>query len=114
MEAVALLNNDPERRAAFRKEQEEFAASLAKRAEIFMSEAKDANLAVCPYHSGFFIYVPTPTHEEAVQIFDLLAADNIFAVPLGAGLRIAICAVDDAKIYGMAAKFKAAYDKVCK
>lgn len=114
MEAVAFLNNDPERRAAFRKEQEEFAASLAKRADIFMSEAKEAGLTVCPYHSGFFIYVPTPTHEEAVQIFDLLAADNIFAVPLGAGLRIAICAVDDAKIYGMAAKFKAAYDKVCK
>ena len=48
-----------------------------------------------------------------MKIFDLLAEENIFAVPLGAGLRIAICAVDDAKIPGMAAKFKVAYDKVC-
>ncbi|MDO4281151.1 MAG: aminotransferase class I/II-fold pyridoxal phosphate-dependent enzyme [Peptococcaceae bacterium] len=114
MEAVTLLNSDDAHRSAFRKEQDEFAASLAKRSDIFMKEAKEVGLAVCPYHSGFFIFVPTPTHEDAVAMFDVLADENIFAVPLGAGMRIAICAVDDAKIPGMATKFKAAYDKVVK
>lgn len=114
MEAVTLLNTDPARRDAFRKEQDEFAASLQHRADIFMSEAAEVGLATCPYKSGFFIYVPTPTHEQAVAIFDKLAAQNIYVVPLGNGLRIAICAIDDAKIVGMAAKFKVAYDEVVK
>lgn len=114
MEAVTLLNNDPERRAAFRKEQDEFAASLQHRSDIFMNEAAEVGLPTCPYKSGFFIYVPTPTHEQAVEIFDKLAAQNIYVVPLGSGLRIAICAIDDDKIVGMAAKFKAAYDEVVK
>lgn len=96
------------------REQDEFAASLQHRADIFMGEAAEAGLQTCPYKSGFFIYVPTPTHEQAVEIFDKLAAQNIYVVPLGNGLRIAICAIDDAKIVGMAAKFKAAYDEVVK
>lgn len=114
MEAVTMLNTDPARREAFRKEQDEFAASLQHRADIFMGEAAEAGLPTCPYKSGFFIYVPTPTHEQAVEIFDKLAAQNIYVVPLGNGLRIAICAIDDDKIVGMAAKFKAAYDEVVK
>ena len=114
MEAVTLLNTDPEKRAAFRQEQKEFAASLAHRSDIFMKEAKEVGLHVCPYHSGFFIYVPTPTHEDAVAVFDILAKEDVFAIPLGSGLRIAICSVDDAKIPGMAAKFKAACDEVLK
>ena len=68
MEAVTMLNTDPARREAFRKEQDEFAASLQHRADIFMGEAAEAGLPTCPYKSGFFIYVPTPTHEQAVEI----------------------------------------------
>lgn len=114
MEAITLLNTDPARLEGFLKEQAEFAQSLADRAAIFTKEAAEVGLEVCPYHSGFFIFVPTPTHEDAVKMFDLLSEQNVFAVPLGNGMRIAICAVDDAMIPGMATKFKAAYDKVCK
>lgn len=111
MEAINHLANNPEKLAAFRQEQDDFAMSLARRSDIFMAEAKEVGLKVCPYHSGFFIYVPTENHEEAVKVFDILAAQNLFVVPLGEGLRIAICAVDDAQIPGMATKFKQALDQ---
>lgn len=112
MEAIIYLYNHPDKLAAFRQEQDEFAASLSKRAALFNEEALAVGLEVCPYQSGFFIYVPAKTHEEAVAVFEVLAAQNLFAVPLGAGLRIAICAVDDAKIPGMATTFKNAFDQV--
>ena len=46
------------------------------------------------------------------SICDKLHEDNIFAVPLAAGVRIAVCAVPLKKIAGMAAKVQAAMQAV--
>ncbi|MFR9293056.1 MAG: hypothetical protein ACLVKS_07775, partial [Peptococcus niger] len=61
---------------------------------------------ICPYHSGFFIYVPTKTHADAEALTKKVAEKDIFVVPLGKGVRIAICAIDIRQIKGMAKIFK--------
>lgn len=54
-----------------------------------------------PYVAGFFLSIPAKNPDA---ICDKLHEDNIFAVPLAAGVRIAVCAVPLKKIAGMAAK----------
>ena len=65
-----------------------------------------ADAALCsrllPVHSG----------KNPDAICDKLHEDNIFAVPLAAGVRIAVCAVPLKKIAGMAAKVQAAMQAV--
>ena len=106
------IYSDADRLAAFRAEQDDFSAQLAERAKIFMDEAKEVGLKTCPYHSGFFIYLPTETHEEAEKLTTYLSESEVFTVPLGEGVRIAICAIDKAQIVGMAQKCKDAADRL--
>lgn len=110
MEMIINLYSDPEKLAAFRKEQGEFADALANRAAVFTKEAEEVGLKICPYDSGFFIYVPTKDHEEAEQLAAKVREHDIFTVPLGDGVRIAICAIDEKQIAGMAKIFKEAED----
>ncbi len=108
METVIKLYSTPEKLAAFRDEQRAFADSLAKRAEVFTKEAKEVGLRICPYDSGFFIFVPTKDHAEAEALAAKVREKDIFTVPLGDGVRIAICAIDEKQIGGMAEIFKKA------
>lgn len=62
-----------------------------------------------PYVAGFFLSIPS---NDSDAVCNKLHEDNIFAVPLAAGVRIAVCAVPKHKIKGMAAKVKAAMDFV--
>jgi aromatic-amino-acid transaminase len=63
---------------------------LTERANVFIQEAEKANLRICPYKAGFFITIPCKNP-------DLVAAElqkeYIFAVPLGKGIRFAVCSV---------------------
>lgn len=110
MEAIAYIHATPERRQAFYDEVEEISAMLADRAKVFNDEAAQVGLKTCPYRAGFFVYLPTKTHEGAVQLVEDLQKDNIFLVPLGEGVRIAICAIDQDKIKGLATRCQKAID----
>jgi aromatic-amino-acid transaminase len=112
MEAIAAIAADPAKLAALRSEQEEFRAELAARADLFSQEAKDCGLKILPFVSGFFIYVPLPTHEVAVKVYEELTKKEIYVVPLGSGLRVAICSVGLNKIPGMAGAIKEACNTV--
>lgn len=90
-------------------EREEYRKSMEERAHIFITEAKEVDLEMCPYNAGFFITIPTTKAEEVAL---KLREDNIFLVALSKGLRIAICAVPAEKIKGMAAKIKKVIDEV--
>ena len=107
------INADPQRKAAFRAEQEQLRLSLLKRAELFMKEAKEIDLPVCPFDAGFFVTVPTVKAEEVAAE---LRKSDLFVVPLGdganAGLRVALCAIPEEKITGIPQKIKAALDAV--
>lgn len=63
---------------------------VKERADIFLKEAKKYNLKLCPYTSGFFISIPCNNPEEVAEE---LAKRNVFLVPMGKGLRFAICSV---------------------
>jgi aromatic-amino-acid transaminase len=113
MLVMERINQNPELKAAFRAEQEELRMSLLNRANLFIKEAAEVNLTVCPFDSGFFVTIPTLKAEELAAE---LRKDDIFMIPLGdganAGLRVALCALPEEKITGMAAKIKAAMDVV--
>ena len=62
-----------------------------------------------PYVAGYFLTIPAKNPDA---ICEKLHEENIFAVPLAAGVRIAVCAVPVRKIKGMAAKVLAAMQAV--
>ena len=69
---------------------------LARRSEIFLSEAKRVNLNIYPYKKGFFLCVPT---KDPVKLMNALHQDNVYVVVTKTAIRIAICAIsyDEAK-----------------
>lgn len=75
-------------------EREALRKMLFRRAAAFVNEAKNVNLTICPYRSGFFISIPCGNSKEAVE---KLKADNIFAVPIEKGIRFAVCSVPEDK-----------------
>jgi len=68
-----------------------------------MDEAKATGLQMLPYIAGFFLTIPA---EDPEAICTKLHDDNVFAVPLAKGVRIAVCAVPSQKITGLAGKVK--------
>lgn len=74
---------------------------VARRAEIFVSEAKSCGLRIVPYKGGFFIAVPA---ENPAEVCKKLHDDLIFAVPLKLGIRVAACSTSLEKMHGVAEK----------
>jgi aromatic-amino-acid transaminase len=79
--------------------------TIQERAGIFTAEAQQANLKMLPFIAGYFLTIPA---KNPAAVCNKLHDDLIFAVPLGKGIRIAVCAVPSRKIKGMAAKVAAA------
>lgn len=107
MATLAKIYNDPELLAAVCKERDDNYKMIKARADIFTKEAKECGLKMLPYIAGFFLSIPAKNPDA---VCDKLHEDNIFAVPLAAGVRVAVCAVPTRKMVGMAAKIKAAMD----
>ncbi len=82
-------------RAKVEAEREELRKMLGNRASIFMEEARRSGLKICPYKAGFFISVPV---ENAMETWESLKKENIFAVPLKMGLRFAVCSIPTRQI----------------
>jgi len=101
MKVLATIYQDKELLQQLEQERTEYYALIRKRADIFMNEAKQVNLHMLPYIAGFFLTIPT---KQPDAVCEKLHDDNIFAVPLAKGIRIAVCAVTVEKITGMAGK----------
>lgn len=98
---LATIYNDKAILAQVEKERNEYYSLIRERSNIFMREAKEANLHMLPYIAGFFLTIPAKNPDA---VCEKLHDDHIFAVPLAKGVRIAVCAVPSAKITGMAGK----------
>ena len=109
MKTLANIYSDPELLAATEKERDDYYQMIKARADLFTKEAEECGLPMLPYVAGFFLSIPAKNPDA---ICDKLHEDNIFAVPLAAGVRIAVCAVPLKKIAGMAAKVQAAMQAV--
>ncbi|WP_425057790.1 Aromatic-amino-acid aminotransferase [Sporomusa carbonis] len=101
MRLLTTIYNDKSLLAQLKEERSQYYNMIRERADIFMREAKTANLNMLPYIAGFFLTIPSKNPDA---VCNKLHDDNIFAVPLAKGVRIAVCAVPSAKITGMAAK----------
>jgi aromatic-amino-acid transaminase len=111
MKLMSVIYQDKRLLSQVENERSQYYTLIRKRADIFMQEAKEANLHMLPYIAGFFITVPA---ENPEAVCEKLHEDNIFAVPLAKGIRIAVCAVSSTKITGMAAKIAKAILSVSK
>ncbi|HWR55102.1 MAG TPA: aminotransferase class I/II-fold pyridoxal phosphate-dependent enzyme [Negativicutes bacterium] len=102
---LASIYGDKDLRAQVEAEREQWRLTIEQRAKIFMQEAREAGLATLPYKAGFFISLPTTAADTVVA---KLNEQNLFAVALAKGVRLAICAIPGQKVPGMAAKIAAA------
>lgn len=109
MRTLAAIYSDPELLKATEAERDYYYKMIKARADLFTEEAKACGLSMLPYVAGFFLSIPA---KDPDAICNKLHEDNIFAVPLAAGVRIAVCAVPLKKIKGMAAKVYAAMKEV--
>lgn len=109
MKAMIHICEDPEKIKRLDAERANYFALIKERAELFMQEADACGLVYLPYLSGFFITIPLPGSQT---VCDELEKENIFLVPLGKGLRLAVCSVSKKKIHGLAVKIKTVIDKL--
>ncbi|WP_075571991.1 pyridoxal phosphate-dependent aminotransferase [Megasphaera coli] len=109
MKAMIHICEDPEKIKQLDAERANYFALIKERAELFMQEADACGLVYLPYLSGFFITIPLPGSQA---VCDELEKENIFLVPLGKGLRLAVCSVSKKKIHGLAVKIKTVTDKL--
>ncbi|MDR2005835.1 MAG: aminotransferase class I/II-fold pyridoxal phosphate-dependent enzyme [Acidaminococcales bacterium] len=109
MRVLANICKDPALLAAVGKERDGLFRMIKARGDIFTREAKEAGLPILPYAAGFFLSIESGRPEALCA---KLHEDNIYAVPLAKGIRIAVCAVSQAQMRGLAAKVKKAFDAV--
>ena len=97
------IMSDPATKEQIDREREAARLMLAKRAEMFVKEAKEVGLHILPYQSGFFITVPA---KDTAGLADKLAQRNIFVIPLARAIRFAISAVPTRQVPGLATAAK--------
>lgn len=103
---------DEKKSAQLEKEREFYRNLIKERADIFLTEAKECNLEVLPYVSGFFLTIPTGEYTPKVE--ELLEKNHIYTVVLDEGIRIAVCSVTKKKISGLAKRIKSIIDEAKK
>ncbi|MCX7971133.1 MAG: aminotransferase class I/II-fold pyridoxal phosphate-dependent enzyme [Negativicutes bacterium] len=108
MRLLADIYRDKELVARADREREELYQLIRRRANKLVGEAEQCSLNILPYFAGFFITVPARDPDRACA---LLNQENIFCVPLAKGVRIAVCAVPEHKIPGVAAKVARAIEQ---
>ena len=109
MRTMAMICADKGLYAQVEQERAGFYQLIKGRADLFAQEAAAANLTMLPYSAGYFLSVPSAAPDAVVA---KLNEENVFAVALAKGIRIAVCAVPTEKIKGMAGKLKKAMDAV--
>ncbi len=109
MKTLANICKDHALLAAVSKERDTLYQMIKARADIFAKEAKEVGLNMLPYIAGFFI---TMDSKDPDAVCEKLKEDNVFAVPLAKGVRIAVCSIPLKQMNGLAAKVKKAFDTV--
>ena len=95
------INSNKDVIAQYEAERSELYKMVKRRADVFVTEAKECGLRVVPYKGGFFIAVPA---ENPAAVCKKLHDELIFAVPLKLGIRVAACSTSLEKMHGIAEK----------
>ncbi|AOT71025.1 pyridoxal phosphate-dependent aminotransferase [Geosporobacter ferrireducens] len=108
MTVLAQIFENPDLLKKVETERSILQQMLSQRAAAFMENARKVNLKVCPYKAGFFITIPCSNPEAVTQE---LQKDLIFAVPMGKGIRFAVCSVPEKQCALVPEKFVKAIAK---
>jgi len=104
MNAVIDLVGRPETFSSLKKNVEVNRDIVARRATLFLGQARDVGLPYYPYKDGFFVTLAVP---DAFGLSEKLMAKDIFLVPVKSdGLRVALCALSERKLQGLAKAIK--------
>ena len=103
MDTLDMIYSNPKLLDTIQKERAHYYTMIQERGDIFTEEAKACGLNMVPYISGFFLSIPA---KDSMAVCNKLHDDNIYCVPLAAGVRVAVCGVPKKKIYGLAKKIK--------
>ena len=101
---MVTIDANPQLKAELDREIDTVVTELKGRSEIFLSEAQSCGLSVYPYNGGFFIAVPCDDNERVLR--ELREKEYIYLLPYHQSVRIALCAVPQNKVKGIAAKIK--------
>ena len=91
------------------EERKKYEDLLSARCRAFAEAAQEAGLKTCPFNAGFFITIPCE-NDDAVN--EELQKENIFAIAIGGGIRIAISAISEEACRMVPAKIAEAIKKV--
>lgn len=94
MLTIAEIFNNEDLKKSYLEEKNHYKTMLRKRADAFVEGAEKCGLELVPYRDGFFVSIPCDKPYEASEA---LTEKNVFVVPLGKGLRFAVCAVAEDK-----------------
>lgn len=109
MKTLAIISQDEKLLSDVCQERDDLFQMIKRRADVFSREAKEVGLNILPYIAGFFISIKSSNPDA---VCEELKKDLVFAVPLAKGVRIAVCAVPEEQMPGLAAKVKKAFDAV--
>ena len=98
---LVKINSNKDIIAQYEAERSELYKMVKRRADVFVTEAKECGLRVVPYKGGFFIAIPA---ENPAAVCKKLHDELIFAVPLKLGIRVAACSTSLEKMHGVAKK----------
>ncbi len=102
-----VIENDK----AFLKEKAGYINLLKERADIFLKEADEAGLDHYRYDEGFFITLKCKDNTDRDDLHAKLMDGHIYTVKVNKGIRIAICSIPKAQLYGLAGRIKAISDR---
>ena len=91
------------------KEKDKAISLIRKRAELFLSQAKECNLEFYPYKEGYFVTIKTEDQNLRDAIHQRLIDNHIYTVKVKKGLRIGLCSLSLKSIDGLAKKIKSLY-----
>ncbi len=98
---LVKINSNKDVIAQYEAERIELYKMVKRRADVFVTEAKDCGLRIVPYKGGFFIAIPA---DNPAAVCKKLHDELIFAVPLKLGIRVAACSTSLEKMHGVAEK----------
>lgn len=109
METLTAIYEDEQKAKKYEEEKNKYKQMLVDRAEAFVEASKECGLEILPYRDGFFVSIPC---KNPKAICEKLTEENLFLVPLGMGLRFAVCAVEESKCKKAPKLIKEAIDQI--
>lgn len=109
MSVISKIFSDDTLLAKVTEERNQYMQILKERGRAFVEEADKIGLKYCPYDSGFFITVPCENAEEVGKALQTL---NVFAIPLGPGIRVSVASNTVSECRTLPSKMKQAIEKV--